>query len=334
MNSYQEKGYLTDMTQYASAAGFDPKSVYGDIYSGANQNGMYGIPYRMAVWFMFYNKTMLDDLGITVQTDKSYTWDEYADLCIKTEDALKAAGKDIGSDPNNGCYAGLVGMNKEMTIQQRGARFDDQDTSAITEMWDIWHKLDTDGTHVPYAEKLQYSTNAGKVFWTTGRVAFFQNATWGIANYNKDPADGGCDFDYRCMKMPVPDGVKDNTNPANPNYFGIPVTSSHPEQAYEFIQWACTNGGAKILAESSVLPAYADDEVTSTYTENAKQKDDVLGQIISSPNNCLTDLCFPGYSEVLSAYEEQMESYMVGNETEDEALANFVSKRDEILKAQ
>lgn len=331
MNNYQEKGYLMDMSEYADAAGFDPAEVYGDMYSGANADGMYGLPYRQAVWLMFYNKTMLDELGIEIQTDHSYTWEEYRTLCQEVEDGLKAEGKDIESDPNTGCYAGLVGMNKYVTPAQKGIRLDDEDTSAIEEFWTLWDNLQKDGTHLPYAEKLEYSTNVGSVYWVAGRVCFFQNATWGIANYNSKVASGEMPFEYGIMQYPIPEGVEDNTNLTQPNFFGIPVTSQHPEQAYEFIQWACTKEGAMKLAEQSVLPAYPDDEVSAKYAEMTEQKDDVLQRMITSKNNRLSDLCFENFTEVQSAYEEQMESFLCGNESLEDALNNFVTKRADIL---
>ena len=331
MSSYQEKGYLTDLSDYAKEADFDANATYGDTYSGANQNGMYGLPYRMAVWLMYYNKDMLKDLGVEYQTDKSYTWSEFKSLCEKVQDALAAKGEDIKSDPNNGCYAGLVGMQKTTTISQRGGRLDDEDTSAIREYWTLWNDLQEDGTHLPYAEKLEYGTNVGSVYWTAGRVAFFQNATWGIAGYNEKMESGEMPFTYGIMKMPVPDGVEENTNLTNPNFFGVPVSSEHPKEAYEFIQWACTEEGAMNLASQSVLPAYPSDDVSAKYAEVTKQSDGVLAEMISSPNNKLTDICFKGYVEVQAAYEEQMESYLCGNESIDEAIDNFVQKRDEIL---
>ncbi|MDD4849568.1 MAG: extracellular solute-binding protein [Gemmiger sp.] len=332
MSNYQEKGYLADLTPYAEAAGFDAAATYGDIYTGANADGMYGLPYRMAVWLMYYNKDLLEELGIEYQTDKSYTWSEYKSLCETVQAAIVAAGKDIATDPNNACYAGLVGMNKNTTIAQRGVRLDDADAStAVREYWTLWNDLQADNTHLPYAEKLEYGTNVGSVYFLAGRVAFFQNATWGIASYNSKMESGEMPFTYGIMKMPVPDGEQDNTNLANPNFFGVPVTSKNPEQAYEFIQWACTEGGAQELASQSVLPAFASDAVTGAYTTATKQTDNVLGEIISSANNKLTDLCFPGYAEVQAAYEEQMESYLCGNATLEEAVSNFESKRDSIL---
>ena len=152
MSNYQTKEILMDMTEFADAAGFDPAATYQDTYSGANEGGMYGIPYRMAVWFMYYNKDMLNDLGVEVQTDKSYTWDEFKAKCEEVEDKLKEKGMDIESDPNNGCYAGLVGMEKNVTIAQRGVSLlDDNADDAIKEFWGIWNDLQEDGTHLPYA---------------------------------------------------------------------------------------------------------------------------------------------------------------------------------------
>ena len=332
MSNYQTKDILMDMTEYADAAGFDPAETYKDTYSGANVDGMYGIPYRMAVWFMFYNKDMLNDLGVEVQTEKSYTWDEFKEKCEEVEDKLKEKGMDIESDPNNGCYAGLVGMEKNVTIAQRGVSLlDDNADDAIKEFWGIWNDLQEDGTHLPYAEKLEYGTNVGSVYWVPGRVAFFQNATWGISSYNEKVASGEMPFQYGVMPMPVPEGVEDGTNLSNPNFLGIPTTSEHPEEAYKFIQFACTHDGAKILADQGVLPAYSDDEVSAAYNEFANQEDDTLQRIISSPNNKLTDLCFPEYAEVQAAYEESMESYLVGNMSLDDALADYNSKKANIM---
>lgn len=331
MSNYQEKEILTDLTPYAEAAGFDPAAVYQDTYSGANEGGMYGIPYRMAVWFMYYNKDLLNELGVEVQTDKSYTWAEFTDKCLEVQEKLKEKGMDIESDPNNGCYAGLVGMNKNTTIAQRGVSLLEDDTTAIEEYWTLWNELQENGTHLPYAEKLEYGSNVGSVYWVPGRIAFFQNATWGISSYNSKVESGEMPFQYGVMPMPVPEGVEDGTNLSNPTFFGVPTTSENVEEAYKFIQFACTHDGAKILADQGVLPAYSDEDVSAAYTAYAAQPDDTLANIISSPNNKLTDLCFPGYAEVQAAYEEAMESYLVGNMTLEEALEDYTTKKASIL---
>lgn len=332
MSNYQERGFLIDMSEYAESSGFDPAEVYGATYSDANIDGMHGIPYRNAVWFMYYNRDLLDELGVEIQTETSYTWDEFNDICLEVQEKLKEAGKDIESDPNNGCYAGLVGMNLNTTIAQRGVSLDsDEASDAIREYWTLWNEFQENGTHLPYAQKLEYGTNVGSVYWTPGRVAFFQNATWGISTYNEQMETGEMAFEYGVMPMPIPEGEADQTNLSNPNFLGIPTTSEHAEEAYKFIEFVCSHEGAMILAQQGVLPAYSDDEVSAAYTEYANQPDDALANIISSPNNRLTDLCFEGYAEVQAAYEEDMESYLVGNMTLDEAVADFEAKRVNIL---
>jgi ABC-type glycerol-3-phosphate transport system substrate-binding protein len=331
MSNYQEKGFLLDMADMMKAANFDPAKTYGDIYTDSNIGGVHGFPYRNAVWFMFYNKDMLNELGIQVKTGESYTWSEFAALAADVQAKLKAAGKDIESDPNAGCYAGLVGMNYQLPNAQRKARLDDPDTRVIRESWTIWNNLQANGSHLSFAEKLEFGTNVGYVYWTPGRIAFFQNATWGIKTYNDYIARGDMNFQYGVMPMPVPDGVPSNTNPASPNFFGIPVTSKNRQTAYDFIQYACTAEGAFVLASEGVLTAFANDEVLAAYNKYAAQPDDVLSKIISSPNNVLTDICFNGYNEVRSAYQEYMASYLVGTVSLDNAIAGFTAKRKEIL---
>jgi ABC-type glycerol-3-phosphate transport system substrate-binding protein len=331
MNNYQDKNFLEDMTPMMKAAGFDPVKAYGEMFSGANVGGAHGFPYRNAVWFMFYNREMLDKLGIKVQTDRSYTWTEFAQLAAQTQARIKAAGRDINADPQNGWYAGLVGMDYQVPKSQRKARLDDPDTKAIREAWTIWNNLHANGSHLPFAEKLEYGTNVGYVYWTAGRIAFFQNATWGIKTYNDYIKDGRMDFHYGVMPMPVPDGVPSNTNPVGPNFFGIPVTSRNKQAAYDFVQYACTDEGALVLASDGILTGYTNPEILAAYNKYAAQPDDVLSKIISSPNNVLTDICFKGYTEVRSAYEENMHDFLVGNSTLDDAIKNFVAKRKEII---
>ena len=57
----------------------------------------------------------------------------------------------------------------------------------------------------------------------------------------------------------------------------------------------------------------------------------MLQRMITSKNNRLSDLCFENFTEVQSAYEEQMESFLCGNESLEDALNNFVTKRADIL---
>jgi ABC-type glycerol-3-phosphate transport system substrate-binding protein len=139
------------------------------------------------------------------------------------------------------------------------------------------------------------------------------------------------DFQYGVMPMPVPDGVPGNTNPVGPNFLGIPVTSRNKQAAYDFVQYACTDEGALVLASDGVLTGYSNPQILAAYNEYAAQPDDVLSKVISSPNNVLTDICFNGYAEVRSAYEENMHSFLVGSSTLDNAIRAFVAKRREIL---
>jgi ABC-type glycerol-3-phosphate transport system substrate-binding protein len=331
MSNYQEKGFLMDMTAMTKTAGFDPVKTYGDVYAGANIGGAHAFPYRNAVWFMFYNKDLLSEFGVKVKTDTSYTWSEFAALAGDVQAKIKAAGRDIKADPNNGAYAGLVGMNYQTPNAQLKGRLDDPNTSIIRQSWTIWNNLHANGSHLPFAEKLEYGTNVGYVYWTTGRIGFFQNATWGIKTYNDYIAKGDMKFKYGVMPMPVPDGVPGNTNPASPNFFGVPVTGKNQQAAYDFIQYACTAEGALTLANEGILTVFTNDEILKAYNNYAAQPDDALSRILSSPNNVLTDTCFTGYAEVRSAYEEYMQSYLVGSTTLDAAITGFVEKRKTIL---
>ena len=306
---YKSKDTIQDISSYVEASGLDT-GVYGEVFKTSNEDGLYGLPYRGAVWLMFANEALFEKAGVPFSQEQ-LTWDEYRDLA-----------KQLTKD---GTYGGLVGMDNFVLLQQLGGSVMDEDTAKIRQSLELWKALEDDGGHVPFAEKLELSQNAGSLFTSAPAeyVATFQNGTWGVASYNSKYETGEMPFQYRVMPMPVPEGAADYTAPSSINYLSIAKSCKHPAEAYDFIEW--------IIAEHATLPAYSNADIEKIYLDAAKQPDDTLAKIVFSKNNVPDVIYDPNYSAVETILKEEQELYMIGEQDIDTTMSNFESRRAEIL---
>lgn len=314
---YQNKKTIQDITSYVEQSGLDT-SVYGQVFEECNQECIFGLPYRQAVWLLFINEELFKKAGLDVPTEQ-LTWNEYRELAKK-----------LTTDKT---YGGLVGMDNFVYMQQMGGSVMDEDTTIIRENLELWKALHEDGSHVPFEEKLEMGQNVGSLFTTAPAetVAMFQNGTWGVAAYNLKYESGEMPFKYKVMPMPIPEGSRDYTAPCSMNFLSVSKTSKHPAEAYDFIQWMCTHDGAKIIAENSTLTAYNDDEIKDIYLKAAEQSDDTLAKIVFSENNAIDTKYHPKYAEVETILKEEMELYMVGEQDIDTTMKNFESRRADVI---
>lgn len=315
---YQNKHVLQEITDYVENDKLDT-SVYGKVFEQSNPDGIYGLPYRQSIWLVYINEELFKEAGLEIPTEQ-LTWSEYRDLAKQLTD--------------DDTYGGLVGMDNYVLMQQLGGSVMDEDTSIIRENLELWKELHEDGSHVPFEEKLELGQNAGSLFTTAPAetVAMFMNGTWGITSYNQKIKDGEMPFQYRVMPMPVPDGEEEYSAPCGMNFLSVSKTSKHPEEAYDFIKFACTYEGANIIAETGTLTAYSDDKVKETYLKAANQSDDMLSKIVFSGNNVIEQKYDPNYTKVETFLTEEMELYMIGEQDLDTTMKNFEERRAEILK--
>ena len=136
---YKSKDTIQEISAYVEASGLDTE-IYGDVFKTSNEDGLYGLPYRGAVWLMFANEALFEKAGGPFSQEQ-LTWDEYRDLA-----------KQLTKD---GTYGGLVGMDNFVLLQQLGGSVMDEDTGKIRQSLELWKALEDDGGHVPFAEKLE-----------------------------------------------------------------------------------------------------------------------------------------------------------------------------------
>ena len=108
---------------------------------------------------------------------------------------------------------------------------------------------------------------------------------------------------------------------------GIASESRHPEEAFEFLSWLCGEGGAQIIAGSGNISGYMNDEIQEIYRDSLQGKNaDVFfksQRVLESPPR-------PEYNEMLGAFTDIAEEYLLQNITFEEAEAKLEAKRQEL----
>ena len=79
IKQYVDKGQLLDLTPYIEDGTLDTTNISEDVVNmGKVDDGIYGIASGTSASCMFYNKTLLDELGITIEDNM--TLDEFIDI--------------------------------------------------------------------------------------------------------------------------------------------------------------------------------------------------------------------------------------------------------------
>ena len=79
IQQYVDKGQLLDLTPYIEDGTLDTSNISEDVVNmGKVNDGIYGIASGTSASCMFYNKTLLDELGITIEDNM--TLDQYVEI--------------------------------------------------------------------------------------------------------------------------------------------------------------------------------------------------------------------------------------------------------------
>ncbi|WP_179136092.1 ABC transporter substrate-binding protein [Paenibacillus sp. 32352] len=101
INGNKQYGIFEDMTPYARKAGFDfgrfdPKAME-TIKELSDKGEIYGVPYQIQFYALYYNKDLFDKFGVPYPKD-GMTWEDTVELARKmsrTQDGVQYSGFDM-----------------------------------------------------------------------------------------------------------------------------------------------------------------------------------------------------------------------------------------------
>lgn len=81
-----------------------------------------------------------------------------------------------------------------------------------------------------------------------------------------------------------------------------------------------------VIAAAGAIPAYIDDDVTAAFEEaiGVEGAENILG-----PSKLPETLFTSTYSDLVAIYQEEMELYLIGEQSLEDTLNNFAERRAE-----
>ncbi len=321
LSDLASSGNLADITEYIADSGLDV-SVYGTGFAETQVEGsFYALPYRSSSYALFYNKKIFDEKNIDYPDN--LTWDEYEELASSLTEGE-------GTDRFYGSY--IPDWNTCLySVIQEGSNLTDDD---LTPLRSWLSRLDrfynTENSHMSYTDMKSSGTDAINFFCSSG-CAMYPGGEWTISDIltmlENNPQLNET-FELGIAVLPQPAQTDDPVTIGGVSTFiGINASSEKKDAAYDFIQYMSGKDAAMTIAGAGAIPAYIDDDITVAFEEalGVEGADNILG-----PQKLQETLFTSSYGELVTIYQEEMELYLIGEQSLDDALENFESRRAEI----
>ena len=334
---YAGENTLTDLTPYIEDGTIDVTNVAESVLETATiGDGIYGICNGINASALLYNKTLLDNAGITV---KNYmTMSEFEDLCrevyAKTGYKTSLSYGGYTSEPfmqsilrakDLALYgAGALGVDSAADFMPFFQLYED----GLKEGWHLDPSIYVERTRGQVQEDpMVYGTNPEYMSW----CGFYGSNQ--LAAMQAAAPEG---MDIGITTFPTDDAVKSLwLNPSQ--YFCVSADSENPAEAAALINYItnsidCNNVllGERGVPVSSVVAAAiaekqsADDQEIVDYINN-----------VVTPSCSAIDPPFPGNSsEVISVLDALTEKVMYGELSAQQAADEFFARGNELLAEQ
>ena len=248
------KGMLLPLDSWMERDSISP-DAYGGVLEQLRTGGhLYELPFRRDFWVLFYNKELFDRAGLNYPSN-DMTLEEYDRLGRKLVELSK--------------YDKIFGTHYHTwrsTVQLFGIL--DGEHRLLEGPYDYLipyyeMALRQQGDHICQDYTTLRIQNIGyQGAFEEGKVGMMNMGTWYIMTLMNNIASGQSKglSQWGIVKYPHPDGVPAGTTACTVASLGIPARSQHPEEAWEFVKFACGSEGARILAGEGSLPALMDEQ--------------------------------------------------------------------------
>jgi ABC-type glycerol-3-phosphate transport system substrate-binding protein len=310
---YITNNALLDLTPFIAESGLDTSPIKNAL-TGAERGGkVYGLPTTGSAWMTFYNKDLFDAKGLPYPIN--LTWDEYLDLAKEltyTENGVKYWG---GLCPPWSLNLGSAAGNEYLTAPE-STPLTRRYVQVLNRMYNV------DKSHPSIEDMSVGSFDIGK-FFENGTVYMMIMGDWQFNLYEGS-------FNIGAAPMPILSGLEAGSTVGQASYYCISPNSKHPKEAYQFIEWATTTaGGTTVYAHQKNVPSYTTSEALAAYKELVT----VDGVDYRFSAKILPEQGpEPYYGQINDeAYIPEMQLYLLGEQTLDQAFNNFYKLRSEII---
>ena len=321
---WQSRGVLLNLTPYLDKAPGLLDGVYPitlEAYKTAD--GYYGLPRDFQTIVLYYNKDMFDAAKLAYPDD-SWTWDDLR----KSAARLTLDKNGDGKTDQWGFWAEAYDMEPvwgALVWAFGGAVIDPaagktliaspEATAAFQFLSDMWL---VDKSLPTTLQLQQYGTDG----FFAGIAAMGLSGHWVVPDYAPQA--------FKWDIAPLPKGPAGRATSVNSAGFVIAKDSKHPDEAWEFVQFAIGEKGQSELAKVGLaIPVRKSVAESPAYLDQATKIDHAL--FVKALDYAHMKPVFKGYDEWSSAVGDALTMIWTGEMSVEDGLAEAVANGDDAL---
>lgn len=322
--------YLS-LDQFFEAEGSKAEDEFNVIYRVNDQT--YGIPAEMKYGLVLINKDMLDEAGLPVP-DLNWTWEDYREYAIKLSKG-EGADKIYGSHFHTFSDMLLYGI----TSAQKGNKcFNDDgtlvfDNPYFSKFLQFRYDLENaDHASTPLADVKALNINYYDHFFN-GKIAMLPILSYVLGNIGNEKYSH--DFVTTFARLPLWEEDGEHYNPVGATIYSIAKTSEHPQEAFDFLKFWCTEGvkmkGMTIANQKGLNRS----ESAKRMVEGAEELVDMdtLETVMNDEKWVDSyELFIPTYqNEIETLVTEEAEKYLLDSQSLEDTVSRLMKRGNEII---
>ena len=325
LQQYVDKSQLLDLTPYIEDGTLDTSNLSEDaINMGKVGDKIYGVASGTSSSCMFYNKTLLDELGITVKDNM--TLDEFIEIAKQVYEKSGYRANLI----HYGMYMEVYARANDIQVVDKlgGKSAEDYvdyfkiSENGVKEGWHISPSQAADTASVE-EDPMVYGSNPDNMTWCT------INGSAMLTAYQTAAPEG---TDIAITTIPSTDPKKSNyVKPSM--YYCVSADTKNPEEAVKVLNYFTNSSEAyKILLAERGIPVSSKiaEEIMPLLSQEDQENAAFITDVITPNSSALPPLAPEGTSEAQDLLRKLEEKVKYGEYTSEKAAEEYFNSANEI----
>lgn len=335
INQYVENGLLVDLTPYVERGVIDTADCNQDVLNaGKIGDGLYAICNGINTPALLYNKTLLDENGITVKDNM--TMDEFIALCKEIYDKT---GYKTNVSYNNGENFIEYYLRADDVVMFEDGKLGGSSADPYIEYLKLYEDGIKDGWHVDpsiFAERTIGSVEQDPLVYGSSP----ETMSWCAFNYSNQ---------FTAIKNAAPEGMEvgittwPSKDPAKSDYlkpsqfFAVSTDSKNPEEAAKVLNFITNSVDCNniLLGERGVpLSSKVAQDISANLDEDSQQIIKFIYDVVDPVSSQVNPPAANGSSEVNDLLNKLEEQVCYGEMTAEEAGAQLYEQGNSIMASK
>lgn len=326
----ESNSYLP-LDSFFEAEGTNIEDEFNVVYKVNDQ--VYGIPAEMKYAIVFINKDMLDEAGLPVPP-LDWTWDDYREYAVKMTKG-EGADKIYGSYFHTFSDMVLYGVSSA----KKGSKIFNEDGSLtfnnpeFAKFMQFRYELENeDKASVPLADMKALNMNYTDQFFN-GKTAMLPMMTYMLNLMVNEKYEHN--FETTFARIPLWEKEDEHYTPVAATLFCIAKTTEHPQEAFDFLKFWCTEGveikGMTIANQKGVDKFECAERMVGDGAEHVDME--ALNAVLND------EKWVDSYEEYIPVYQSEIESilmeesdkYLLGSQSLEDMVNNLMKRGNAVI---